>query len=60
MQMYVSKGFLLEQASHPEVIMPTNNSTVTSDSGNKQEPSTILKCSWTKAPFDVEYLHKLS
>jgi len=35
MQMYVSKGFLLEQASHPEVIMPTNNSTVTSDSGNK-------------------------
>lgn len=32
MQMYVSKGFLLEQASHPEVIMPTNNST---DSGNK-------------------------
>jgi hypothetical protein len=45
MQMHVSKGFLLEQASHPKVTMPTNNSIVTSDSGNKKEPSTILKCS---------------
>lgn len=31
MQMYVSRGFLLEHASQPKVIMPTNNSTVTSN-----------------------------
>jgi hypothetical protein len=40
--------------------MHKNNSIVTSENKKKKEPSTILKYSWTKAPFDVEYLHKLS
>jgi hypothetical protein len=45
MQMYISKGFQLEQASHPKVIMHKNNSIVTSENKKKKEPSTILKYS---------------